>query len=199
MSDTRAKYRFQERIGLFAAASTLAAGGYIVILTVVPKLTNLPVISKVMTETVTEKLQSTYPASPHNRLYIQKIGVDVAIVTGNDEEILQHGAWHRKPQNGDPIKGGNFVLSAHRFQMGYTPAGTVAKSPFYNIDKLGPGDSIIVDYDGSRHIYEIVRKYKVDPRQVEIEERSDVPKLTLYSCTFRGSADGRDVIEAVPK
>ena len=56
-----------------------------------------------------------------NRLIVPKIGVDVAIVVGANEEVLKQGAWHRKPENGSPITGGNFVLSAHRFLLGLTP------------------------------------------------------------------------------
>jgi LPXTG-site transpeptidase (sortase) family protein len=80
--------------------------------------------------------------------------------------------------------------------MSWTPGQTVERSPFYNIDKLNIGDQLQVDYDGIRYTYTITQKYKVSPNQTDIEKTSVEPKLTLYSCTLRGSADGRDVIEA---
>lgn len=131
------------------------------------------------------------------RIIIPKIAVNVDIFEG-DQSVLDQGAWHRVPQNGDPDKGGNFVVSAHRFVMGSTPSHTKQKSPFYNIDKLKEGDNIFIDWHGKRREYRIVKIYDVKPNQVEIEAPSDKAKLTLYTCTLGGSADGRVVIEAEP-
>lgn len=69
----------------------------------------------------------------------------------------------------------------------------------YNINKLKVGDSITVDYNGKRYEYSIYDIYKVKPDAVEIEERTDQPRLTLYSCSLGGSFDKREVIIAVPK
>ncbi len=109
---------------------------------------------------------------------------------------MEHGAWWRKPENGNPKDGGNFVLSAHRFIMGMTPQQTLRKSPFYNIDKLAVGDEIIIDYEGVRYAYTIREKLSVKPEATEIEQRTDRPQLTLYSCTLGGANDGRDVLIA---
>ncbi|HUS26550.1 MAG TPA: class E sortase [Nevskiaceae bacterium] len=130
-----------------------------------------------------------------NRLYIPKISVDVAINEGT-AAVLEKGAWHRKPENGNPEKGGNFVLSAHRFELGFTPQRTRAKSPFYHVDKLQAGDKIFVDYNQKRYTYEVTKKYKVDRNAVQIEAPSIEPKMTLYSCDLRGEKAGREVIEA---
>lgn len=172
----------------------LSAGGYILLLSFAPSL-NVPIVTGKAPDATQKKLEQA--PSSEDRLYIPQINVDVAIVTGSSEAVLEKGAWHRKPENGDPIKGGNFILSAHRFVMAYTPQHVAEQSPFYNIDKLNEGDKFFVDYKGKRYAYEIKRIYGVKPNAVEIEEPSDKPILTLYSCTLGGSADGRDVIEAV--
>jgi sortase A len=140
----------------------------------------------------------TLPAtvSDQQRIIIPKIGVDIAFLTGNDSATLDQGAWWRYPERGDPVKGGNFILSAHRFKLGWTPAKTRAKSPFYNINKLVAGDKIYIDFKGQRYTYTVTRTYAVTPQTVSIEAPSDEPKLTLYSCTLKGALDGRDVIEA---
>lgn len=130
-------------------------------------------------------------------MYIPAISVDVAINEGT-AAVLQKGAWHRKPENGNPERGGNFILSAHRFELGFTPQHTRAKSPFYHIDKLQAGDKIFVDYNQKRYVYEVTRKYKVDRNAVQIEAPSAEPKMTIYSCDLRGEAAGREVIEARP-
>lgn len=146
--------------------------------------------------------EAMYRAQPEsikeNRLYIPKISVDVAVTEGNSEAALEKGAWHRKPENGNPEKGGNFVLSAHRFELGLTPQQTRAKSPFYHIDKVQLGDKLFVDYNQKRYTYEVTKKYQVDRYAVHIEDVSVDPKLTLYSCDLRGEAAGREVIEARP-
>ncbi len=174
----------------------VAAGGYILFTALSPSLINVPLLDSGNTAETEERLQSK-PGTYGDRLFIPQIGVDVAILVGN-ESVLDKGAWHRKPENGDPITGGNFVLSAHRFEMGLTPQQTRAKSPFYNIGNLQVGAQIFVDYKGERYGYEITKKYSVKPTQVEIEAPSEQPKMTLYSCTLEGSADGRDVLEAKP-
>jgi sortase A len=172
----------------------LAAGCYILLTIFSP---TLPVLSGRAAHETEQKL--VQPAGTYgNRLYIPKINVDVAIVSGNDSGALEKGAWHRKPENGDPIKGGNFVLSAHRFVMDITPQGTAIKSPFYNIGNLTKGDRVFVDYQNKRYQYEIVEKYTVKPDGVEVEAPTKDPQLTLYSCTLQGSSDGRDVLEARP-
>lgn len=149
-------------------------------------------------EMVTQKLTKRQPELKQNRLYVPKIGVDVEVVTGVDEKALEGGAWHRQPQNGDPVSGGNFVLAAHRFNLGLTPFDTRAKSPFYHIDKLQAGDDIYVDYGGVRYAYKVESMYKVGSEQTSIEARSKSPKLTMYSCNIAGPEKGRDVIEAAP-
>ncbi len=131
------------------------------------------------------------------QLIIPKIGVNIQFLEGN-ASTLEKAAWHRFPERGNPEVGGNFIVSAHRFRLGLTPEGTRARSPFYNINKLEAGDKIYADYNGKRHEYVITKKYAVKPHQTEIEAPSDSPKLTLYSCTLKGSHDGREVIEAVP-
>jgi sortase family protein len=143
----------------------------------------------------TQLITKTENKITENRLYIPKIDINLPYSTGG-AETMEYGAWWRKPENGNPKDGGNFVLSAHRFIMGLTPQQTLRKSPFYNIDKLTVGDEIIIDYNGVRYNYIISEKQSVKPDAVEIEQRTDQSQLTLYSCTLGGANDGRDVIIA---
>ena len=147
-------------------------------------------------QAITQKLTKRQPDLQQNRLYVPKIGVDVAIVEGVTESTLEGGAWHRQPQNGDPISGGNFVLAAHRFNLGLTPQQTRAKSPFYHIDKLQNGDQIYVDFHGVRYAYKVDKRYKVGDTELSIESRSNDAKMTMYSCDLRGPKAGREVVEA---
>lgn len=171
----------------------LACGLYLILNASAPRL--LPLVSD-KTDVIKNKLATIQPQIGQNRLYIPKIDVDVAIVTGYDWRILEQGAWHRHPENGSPNSGGNFVLSAHRFNLGLTPQQTVIKSPFYNIDRIQPDDEIYVDYNGQRYTYKVTRRYNVERTATEIENRTTEAKMTLYSCDLRGEKAGREVIEA---
>lgn len=178
----------QKWLWLTVAVVLFVAGVYLLLLTIAPLLPRFGANEVVITDSTPIR---------NNRLYIDTIDVDVAIVEGGSE-ALEQGAWHRKPENGDPAKGGNFVLSAHRFQIGFTPGQTQELSPFYHIDKLQPGDEIVVDWNGKRYHYEVAKKYKVERSAVEIEALSQKAKLTLYSCDLAGEQAGREVIEARP-
>lgn len=185
--------RTRKYLWLSLAIVLFSAGLYLLITLLGPVLPTDP-----NPNAVAEKIKTTEPIQTENRLYIPQINVDVLIAEGNTEDALEKGAWHRMPQNGNPEQGGNFVLSAHRFDLGFTPEQTRAKSPFYHIDKLLVGDQLYVDYNGKRYTYEITRIYDVDRNAVSIEGPSEEAKMTLYSCDLRGEAAGRVVIEAKP-
>ena len=133
-----------------------------------------------------------------NQLIIPKIGVKVDFAEGS-AKVMDVGAWHRFPERGNPVDGGNFIVSAHRFNLGWTPQQTREKSPLYNINKVNTGDVIHVDYKGQRYTYEVKKRYIVKPDAAYIEDPSSSAKLTLYSCTLKGASDGREVVEAVLK
>ena len=179
------------------AVLMLAAGLYVLITALMPFFMVHTV--NPTSNTTVAKLEATATEIPtENRLYIPTIDINLPYEQGN-ERVMEHGAWWRRPENGNPKDGGNFILSAHRFIMGLTPEQTLRKSPFYNIDKLALGDEITIDYQGARYVYVISKIYAVKPNAVEIENRTDESQLTLYSCTLGGAADGREVIVATPK
>lgn len=183
----------KKRLWLVVPILLLAAGVYILITTLAPNVPPTP-----HSEATVQEFLATEPKAQENRLYVPQIGVDVAIIEGTSADALEKGAWHRWSERGDPEKGGNFILSAHRFRLGLTPQRTKARSPFYHIDKLKIGDTFYVDFEQKRYTYEITKKYKVNRNAVEIEAPSAEAKLTLYSCDLRGEAAGREVIEAKP-
>lgn len=173
----------------------LLTGIYLLVLTLAPAV-QTPLDEPV--DKVAKEVTSKKPDIQGNKLYIPSINVAIDIVSGAGPEALERGAWHRKPENGDPSKGGNFVLSAHRFSLGVTPGETRQKSPFYHIDKIKQDDQIYVDFEGKRYAYVVSKIYNVDKKAGEIERRSEEAKMTLYSCDLRGENAGRVVVEAKP-
>ena len=151
-----------------------------------------------VTEAADNTEESTLIQKDQNFVKIERINLLVPFNEGTSEAVLEEGAWHRFPERGDPESGGNFILSAHRFQLGITPNETKERSPFYHIDKLQQDDVVDIFYNKRWYSYRINKTFSVKPDAVEIEEPSDTAKLTLYSCSLKGSADGRVVIEAIP-
>ncbi|AJA06701.1 hypothetical protein TM7x_00340 [Candidatus Nanosynbacter lyticus] len=175
------------------AVIMIASGIYLLVLISTPLIMSQTINPK--NNSTSQLISKTKDKITENRLYIPKIDINLPYASGG-AETMEHGAWWRKPENGNPKDGGNFVLSAHRFIMGLTPRQTLRKSPFYNIDKLMVGDEMVIDYNGARYIYVISEKRSVKPEAIEIEQRTDQPQLTLYSCTLGGANDGRDVLIA---
>ncbi len=169
-----------------------AAGIYILSLAYAPKL--VPIFKSGQVDAA---INESAPDPNQDRLYIKKLGVNVEIKVGGPE-VMRDGVWHRFPELGDPTQGGNFIVSAHRWKTGKTPAETIAQSPFYNADQLKTGDELFVDYQGKRYKYQIYETFQIKPNQTEIEDPAPAGEayLTLYTCTLGGSSDGRVVIRA---
>lgn len=132
------------------------------------------------------------PIPDENRLVIPKIEVDAEIVTGNTDNALLRGVWHR-PNTGDPEQGGNFVLTGHRFR--YLPPNNTT---FYNLDKLVEGDIIIVYYNGVEYDYVVSESFVVLPEQLEVESDLGYNVITLYTCTPLWTSSKRLVVRALP-
>jgi sortase A len=196
------RYTYRDGVGKkgrsklrFVAALVVMFGGvYLLVNTLSPALPEM----NVDTQAVAKKLIAEQPAVGENRIYLPQINVDVPVVdiNGNETAALEKGAIHRAPSSGNPQVGGNYVVAAHRFNLGLTPDQTRAKSPFYHIDKLALGDQIYIDYNGKRYAYQVTEKKAVAENAVEIESRTDDDRLTLYSCELAGPKAGRDVVFA---
>lgn len=174
----------------------LLGGLYLLVLVFAPALP----FSTSQPDVTAKKLVVSEPVIGENRVYVPKINVDVPIAPiGKSEALaLEKGAVNRASGNGNPRDGGNYVLAAHRFNLGLTPEQTRAKSPFYHVNKLVAGDQIYVDYSGVRYAYEVKERKSVSPTALEIEERTPEDILTMYTCELSGPAAGREVVIAKP-
>lgn len=132
---------------------------------------------------------SLKPIPEENVLVIPQIGVDSVIVEGAGPESLDKGLW-RRPQSSTPDKGGNTVITGHRFMYSSGP------KTFYNLDELAVGDKFFIYWEGREYDYEVVDVYVVEPFQTEIEEDTSDPMVTLYTCTPLWTAAQRLVVRA---
>lgn len=112
-----------------------------------------------------------------NQLIILKIGVQIPIVEGEDESVLNKGAW-RLPGTSTPDLGGNTVLTGHRYK--YRPPH---KETFYLLDKLVKGDLFQIFWQGKEYNYQVVSSIIVNPDAIEVINPTLQPIVTLITCT----------------
>ena len=127
------------------------------------------------------------PIPLENTLVIPKIQVDAPIHEGVDDSTLNLGVW-RKPFPGNPLIGGNTVLTAHRFLYVSGP------NTFYHLDSLAIGDKFIIYWEGKEFDYEVTDARIISPTETWIEEPTTEPTVTLYTCTH--NAENRIYIRA---
>lgn len=112
----------------------------------------------------------------NNQLIIPKIEVRIPIVEGADESVLNKGAW-RLPGSSTPDRGGNTVLTAHRFK--YRPP---SEQTFYLLDKLAAGDFFQIIWQGQEYSYRVISSQVVAPEDVEVLKETLNPIVTLITC-----------------
>ena len=113
------------------------------------------------------------PSPSHaSRIQIPAIGVDAPVVQGDGWEQLKKGVGQHvgTPNPGDK---GNLVLSAHNDVFGEI---------FRDLDRLKPGDEIILSTAQQAYIYVVKQSQIVEPTQVEVMAPSQSPVVTLISC-----------------
>jgi len=106
------------------------------------------------------------------QIQIPAIGVDAPVVQGDSWEQLKKGvAQHLGTP--DPGETGNIVLSGHNDVFGEV---------FRNLDRLQPGDAVILTTSQRRYVYKITGTQLVEPRAVEVMAPTPDARVTLISC-----------------
>jgi len=132
--------------------------------------------------------ENKFDVSP-NRVIIPKIGVNAPIVvTDNADYGLSQGAW-LVPDTSTPDKGGNTVITGHRFK--YLPPHNLT---FYLFHKLEAGDLVSIIWKERDYLYRIKEVQIVDATEVSILEPTDEPTLTMFTCHPIYSTEERLVV-----
>jgi sortase A len=106
------------------------------------------------------------------RLQIPALKIDAPVVQGDGWDQLKKGVGQHIGSS-DPGQDGNVVLSAHDDVYGEL---------FRNLDKLQPGDQVIVYTQQHQYVYVIDRTEIVEPTAVEVMASTGAPTVTLISC-----------------
>ena len=122
------------------------------------------------------------------RIKIPKLGVDVVVVEGVSASALRAGAGHY-PHSPLPCEPGNVAIAGHRTTYG---------KPFTNVDRLEPGDEIILETPIGTCTYEVDRApFITTPRDTAVVANDPTAStLTLTSCHPKHSAKQRIIIKA---
>ena len=106
------------------------------------------------------------------RLQIPALSVDAPIVQGDGWEQLKKGVGQH-PGTANPGQRGNLVLSAHNDIFGEI---------FRDLDRLVPGDLIIVYSNQRSYTYIVVDTKIVEPTAVKVMASTPQATTTLISC-----------------
>jgi sortase A len=106
------------------------------------------------------------------RIQIPAINVDAPVVQGDGWEQLKKGVG-QYIGSAPPGRDGNTVLSAHNDVYGEI---------FRYLDRLVPGDEIIVYTQQRQFVYIVDRTVLVEPTAVEVMAPTSSPTVTLISC-----------------
>jgi sortase A len=106
------------------------------------------------------------------RIQIPAINVDSPVVQGDGWEQLKKGvAQHVGTVN--PGEDGNIVLSGHNDVFGEV---------FRDLDRLAPGDTVIVFTNQRQYTYVVIGTQMVEPTAVEVMAPTTDARITLISC-----------------
>lgn len=123
-------------------------------------------------------------------LTIPAINVTATVFEGLSAEVMTKGVGHLA-DSPEPGQQGNAVLEGHR---------TVFTHPFFDVDKLQPGDVVIVETTSGRHYeYTVTTTIEFDDykaAQAALPASGDTPTLALYTCTPAYTANNRLAVYA---
>ena len=106
------------------------------------------------------------------RIQIPAINIDAPIVQGDGWEQLKKGVG-QNVASVNPGQTGNVILSAHNDVYGEL---------FRFLDKLQPGDQVILYSQQRQYVYVVDRTALVEPTAVEVMASTGSPTVTLISC-----------------
>lgn len=149
---------------------------------------NMEIAQEQVTKFTASFPSSDYAVSP-NRLIISKIGVNAPIVEAKSADYgLSKGAW-RIPESSTPDKGGNTVITGHRFK--YLPPNNLT---FFLFNKLERGDIISVIWQAKDYFYKISDIKIIPATDTSILVLSKKPIITLFTCHPIYSQENRLVV-----
>jgi sortase A len=110
----------------------------------------------------------------------QAIQIDIPAINVHNWPVVQGDGWEQLKKgvaqhipSANPGENGNVVLSGHDDVFGEV---------FRDLDKLQPGDQVILYTMQQQFVYIVTETRIVEPSQVEVMNPTSDPTVTLISC-----------------
>ncbi|MDP9243427.1 MAG: sortase [Actinomycetota bacterium] len=127
------------------------------------------------------------PGSAYAELVIPRMSLDIMVVEGTSTLDLEKGPGHYS-RTADPWDShGRVGIAGHR---------TTYLAPFWSLDKLGPGDDVILRTKYGTYHYAVTGSRTISPLDASVLDQTTQPTLVLTTCTPRFSASQRLVVFA---
>lgn len=121
------------------------------------------------------------------RLKIPSLGVDTVVVEGTTLSALRAGAGHYV-DTPLPCEPGNVAIAGHRTTYG---------RPFHNLDRMKPGDEIILETPVGSCTYVLSKApFVVEPTDFSVVSATPGGMVTLTTCHPKNSDRQRLIVQA---
>jgi len=137
-----------------------------------PNVDEIPAHLQPMVQSLANIAVPTAAPDQAIRIQIPAIDIDAPVVQGDGWEQLKKGVGQNIGST-NPGQNGNVVLSAHNDVYGEL---------FRFLDKLQPGDQVILYSQQRQFVYVVDRTAIVEPTAVEVMASTGSPTVTLISC-----------------
>jgi sortase A len=130
----------------------------------------------------------------HYNISVPKLKIENAVVAIGGEDLSE--SLIQYPGTALPGEYGNTVIFGHSvLPQFYNPKNY--KTIFSTLPTLKEGDEILVDFDGIRYRYVVVKMVEVSPDDVSVlEQRYDGEYLSLVTCVPPGTYLRRLIVKA---
>ena len=148
-----------------------------------PTTTTTPALRLPVPTELPADAYATTPDEVVATINIPSIGLETDVHSGMTLTALNRGpSWW--PGTALPGQLGNVVIGGHR---------TTYSRPFRDLDRLRPGDRVIMTTGAGQFTYAVVGTEVVDPTAIEIADQTLGYTATIFACHPPGSAAHRIV------
>lgn len=137
-----------------------------------PNIEEIPAHLQPMVQSLANLPVPTSAPDQAIRIQIPAIKIDAPVVQGDGWEQLKKGVG-QNIGSANPGQDGNVVLSAHNDVYGEL---------FRYLEKLQPGDEVVLYTQQRQYTYVVDRTAVVEPTAVEVMASTGSPTVTLISC-----------------
>jgi sortase A len=137
-----------------------------------PNIDEIPAHLQPMVQSLANLPVPTSAPDQAIRIQIPAINIDAPVVQGDGWEQLKKGVG-QNVGSVNPGQAGNIILSAHNDVYGEL---------FRYLDKLAPGDQVVLYTQQRQYVYVVDRTAVVEPTAVEVMASTGSPTVTLISC-----------------